>query len=485
MPIRIRLMLAFGAAAALLVAIGGWLFVAAQSSSMLGSIDAQLATAAGVAGRYTTPVSGGSSSPASLPGEYLLQILGPAGEVTASGQDAGTVPLVSGTALRRAAAGRIALTRSGEDESIRIVAEPYVGHPGYVAVAAVSLESYSGSVRTVEGGVIAGGIAVLVVAVSGSYLLARRALAPVERMRREVAALVRSDGGGGIPVPATRDELATLARTMNDLLARLHASLERQRSFVADASHELRTPLAVLGAELELASRPGRTKEELSDAVASAAEETTRLVRLTEDLLLLARSDSDRLELRLDWVDVGRILERGARAADRRARAADVQIDVSAREGCWAFLDADRVREALDNLLDNALRFAPRGTSIEVRGVEHDGVLTVEVLDRGPGFPEEYLPHAFERFRRPTSDRGRSDGGTGLGLAIVEVIARAHGGTATARNRDEGGAAVQLEIPTTSPASAPPSAPDALRRARRADAAWPPATGRSASSGLP
>ena len=481
MPIRIRLMLAFGAAVALLVAAGGWLFVVGQSRSMLGSIDAQLSTAAGIADRYTTSVSGRSSSPGSLPGEYLLQILGPGGQVTASGQDAGTTPLVPSAMFGRAASRRIAFTRSAEDEPVRVVAEPYVGHPGYVAAAAVSLDAYRSSVGTLERSVIAGGIAVLVVAVSGSYLLARRALAPVERMRREVAALVGDGGERAIRVPSTRDELATLARTMNDLLGRLHASLERQRAFVADASHELRTPLSVLGAELELASRPGRTKEELSDAVASAAEETARLMRLAEDLLLLARSDSDRLELRLDRVDVGQILERGARAAERRARSAGVQIVLSAREGCWASLDAVRLREALDNLLDNALRFAPPGTTVEVRGTEREGLLSVEVLDRGPGFPGEYLPHAFERFRRPTSDRSRSDGGSGLGLAIVEAIARAHGGAATARNRDGGGAAVRLEIPTTSSALAP----DDLSEARRADAAWRSATGRSASSGLP
>lgn len=450
MPIRVRLALAFGAATAVLVALGGWLFVSLLSSSMLGSIDTQLTTAASIIGRYVSPGGDHGSSAVPLPGEYLFQVVDASGRVTASGPDAGNTPLLPRATLQRAAVGRVIGTEIVDGEPTRVVAEPYAGHPGSVALAAVSLaETYDKSVTTIEVGAAFGGAAVLVVAVVGSYLLARRALAPVERMRRQVLALSTTDDVAGIRVPATRDELATLARTMNDLLGRLHASLSRQRSFVADASHELRSPLAVLHGELELAGRPGRTKEQLEQAIASAAEEVTRMTSLVEELLLLARSDSSSLSLRSEHVDVTALLRTVCKGIERRASDAGVRLVVSSADGLTAALDGRRLRQALDNLVDNALRFAPQGSAIELRAAVDGRVLVIQVLDRGPGFPDEFLPHAFERFSRPTGERSRTDGGAGLGLAIVEAIATAHGGAATAFNRDGGGAAVRLELPVS------------------------------------
>ena len=193
----------------------------------------------------------------------------------------------------------------------------------------------------------------------GAYWLARAALAPVERLRREVAALSERDTGATLRVPGTHDEIAALARTMNNLLVRLRRALARQRAFVADASHELRTPFAVLQGELELAGLPGRSKEELTAAVASAAEEAGRLTRITDDLLLLAKGDEDKLSLRPERTDIAALLTRSAERASARAQAAGVTCRVDAATGLTAVVDAGRIRQAVDNLVDNALRFAP------------------------------------------------------------------------------------------------------------------------------
>ena len=440
MPIRLRLALAFALAAAALFALGGWLFASGLSSAQLKTIDSQLTAQLAQAGR-------------SLPaGGYLMQVIDPAGRVRSASTDAGNVPLVTASQLSQARQGRIWLTRTVDEESTRIAAAPLGGHPGWVAVAAESLETYDATQSQVARELAIGGAVFTAVAGLGAYGLARAALSPVERLRRQVAAISERGGAPGagvtaVEVPPTRDEVAALAGTMNDLLGRLQRALARQRAFVADAGHELRNPLAVLRGELELAARPGRGLPELTAAVRNAGAEAERLARLTDDLLLLARSDEERLRLRLEWTDIGALLTRSVGLAGSRLAAAGLSCRVDVPSGTYADVDADRIRQAVDNLVGNALRFAPRGSVIVLaaRAVGRD--LDIEVSDDGPGFPAGFLPHAFERFARPDSGRSRGDGGAGLGLAIVWAIAAAHGGIATAGNKPGGGAVVRLRLP--------------------------------------
>jgi hypothetical protein len=452
MSIRLRLAAVFTAAAAILFALGSWLFIAGLSSSLLRAIDTQLAARVSTASRYL-PGHGPSAPSAGLaPGDYVVQVIDPAGRVRGGSPEAGRTPLVSVAQVARARGHSLVVTQATQDESQRLMAAPLAGHPGWVAVAAVSLESHDGTISDVVRNLLIAGAVFVAAAGLGSYGLARAALSPVERLRREVAALAQRDQARagptpGVQVPRTRDEIAALAATMNQLLARLHQALARQRALVADASHELRTPFAVLRGELELASRPGRSREELAAAVAQAGEEAARLGRITEQLLFLARTDEDMAVVRRRPTDVRALLADSAGQAGRRAAEAEVSCDVRAPAGLTAEVDPDRLREAIDNLAENALRFAPPGTKVGLtaRAVGRD--LVVEVSDNGPGFPPDYLPHAFERFRRPDSGRARADGGAGLGLAIVSAIARAHGGRATAANRPGGGAVVTLELP--------------------------------------
>jgi len=181
--------------------------------------------------------------------------------------------------------------------------------------------------------------------------------------------------------------------------------------------------------------------------VGRASEEVAWLARITEQLLFLARSDEDRVQPRLEPASISALLTRCAEHAAARGREAGVTLRVDAPAGLMAEIDPDRIREAVDNLVDNALRFAPAGTPVVIAARAAGPGLVIEVRDAGPGFPAEFLPHAFERFARPDSGRARSDGGAGLGLAIVNAIALAHGGRATARNLPGGGAVVELELP--------------------------------------
>lgn len=454
MSIRLRVALVFALALAIAFTLGGWLFISQLSAAMLRTTDANLAARLSQAGRPAEDEEGPGPAITNLPlapGEYVVQSITPSDRVKSS--NAGSTPLLTPAEFAQARHRKVLLTRTLEGEPERVLAAPLGGEHGGVAIAAFSLESNNNTLRQVTDGLLIGGAVFVLVAGIGAYWLARAALAPVERLRREVAALSERDTGSTLRVPGTHDEIAALAGTMNGLLVRLHRALARQRAFVADASHELRTPFAVLHGELELAGRPGRSKEELSAAVASAAQEADRLTRITDDLLLLAKGDEDKLSLQVERTDVTSLLAASAERARARAGRAGVTCRVDAAPGLTALVDAGRIRQAVDNLVDNALRFAPRGTQVVISAEIAGPSLVIEVCDSGTGFPPEFLPHAFERFRRPDQGRARSAGGAGLGLAIVQAIAIAHGGRAVASNRSEGGAAVRLDIPR---ATAPP-----------------------------
>lgn len=268
---------------------------------------------------------------------------------------------------------------------------------------------------------------VLVVATMGAYLLAAAALRPVERLRAQAAAITDTTPDRRLDVPPGRDEIARLAVTLNDMLGRLQAALDRERQFVADASHELRTPMSLLQTELDLALRRPRTAEELTTALASAHEETQRLVRLAEDLLLLARSDQPRADVPDTEVPLAPLLDR---IAGRRGCDVECPLDLV------AMTEPRRLERAVTNLVDNALRHGRPPVLVTARLL--DGQVEIRVRDHGPGFPPEFLPHAFDRFTR--ADPARSGFGTGLGLAISAAGATGHG----AANHPAGGAEVWL-----------------------------------------
>ena len=449
MSVRLRLALAFAAAAGLMFAVGGWLFAVALSGAQLGVIDSQLTAQLAQAARYVPgPAPAAATNP--VPGEYMVQAIDATGRVHGS-PDAGTAPLLSADELAHARRAQVWVTRTTDEEDARVTAAPLPGHSGWAAVAAVSLETYDATQSQVARELAIGGGLFVATAGLGAYWLARAALSPVERLRRQAATISGRGDDAVLEVPRTKDEIAALAGTMNDLLSRLWRALERERAFVADASHELRSPLAILRGELELAGKPGRSPGELAAAVRSSAEEAERLTRITDDLLLLARGDAGRLDLQLTETDLRQLFERSVSLARPRLAAAEVTCRIDVPAGTRACVDPDRIRQAIDNLLGNALRFAPAGSVIVIAARKNGPDLCIEVRDDGPGFPDGFLPHAFERFRRPDTGRSRDDGGAGLGLAIVQAICAAHGGRATARNKPGGGAVVSLWLPGASP----------------------------------
>ena len=451
MSIRARLATLFTLAALALVIAGSFLFVTQLRTQLLASVDSRLIT-------REQSVGAALDTGRIRPGERLTnangiysQVLHVDGIVRNTSHGLPAAPLLSGTALADASHRTLSFDRTvpmiaADDiaqEPMRLRAVP-LPKLRLVMVVATSRVVVDAAVRRATEQLVVLCAVVLVLAAAGGWLLTRAALRPVERMRRAVAALPAAEIGDGITVPRTRDEIARLGRTFNELLLRLRDAAERERAFVSDAGHELRTPLAVLKGELELAQHPGRTLPELRETVGVAAEETDRLVRLAEDLLFLARG-GEAPELRLAAFDLVVLLDHAIRAVSGTARQRDVAITLVSPEQLVVCAEADRIRRAVDNVLVNALRFVPAGGWIRVEVAAVGDEVAVCVSDSGPGFPPEFLPHAFERFSRLPNPADDADTrGNGLGLAIVQSVLASHGGAATAANGPTGGAVVTL-----------------------------------------
>lgn len=465
MPIRLRLALLFAAATLVATGIGGVLFVRELSAGLrnstlatlevrAGAISQQLPDPGGQGGGSNTAGTGiqDPGSPPSIAGavdaQELTQVIGPRGRIVDAAGPGTDVSLLTAAQLHQAVHQSIVVQRgiTGQSDPFLLLAAPF--GTGSVLVVGVSLATVNQAVHRVVLEIIVGGTIGVVAAGLGAWLLAGAALRPVERMRREAAELSEHDTDAILAIPRSRDEIAALAETLNGLLGRLHAALDRQRGFVSAAGHELRSPLAILKSELELGSRPGRSPAEQSAALASAASETDRIIHLTDDLLVLSRSDEQALALQRSPTDLAELATTAVDAFRPRALVAAVSLAVDAPVGLVVEVDPVRYRQIIDNLIDNALRYAPAQSTVRIAVERVTGGASLEVGDEGPGFPEEFLPRAFQRFSRPDASRNRDSGGSGLGLAIVKSLAEAHGGTAAASNRPTGGAVVTVVIPS-------------------------------------
>ncbi len=334
----------------------------------------------------------------------------------------------------------------GVDGSSRrlIVPVSEAGERNYVVVGASLAGRHEVLSRFLLVLLLGGPLALLATSAAG-WALAGAALKPVERMREEAAAISVSEPSRRLPVSGTGDEIAQLGTTLNAMLDQLQAAVERERRFVDDASHELRTPLAILKTELDIALSRSRTQQELESALRSASEEADRLTALAEDLLTYSRSGGGRVPLYRTEARLDDLLRNASASFARTAKDSGVALRVDA-SAHTVHLDAARVRQAVENMIDNALTHTPSGGAIRVVATrEAEGVRLI-VEDSGSGFPPEFVDRAFEPFARGGSERADGRTGAGLGLAIVRAVAEAHGGHAKAENRLEGGARVTVVL---------------------------------------
>ena len=443
LPLRVRVTIASAASIAVILAALSFFVYARLQAELVRTADAGMRTRAdAIASSMGRAEPGGFDTP-DIGASGFAQILTAAGGLELSRGFRG--PVLSAAELRAIREPHfVDLPATRSDPAVRAFVLPNAeGYRFYVVVGS-SLAEVSQTLASLRLLLEIAGPAALALACLVAWLFAGAALRPVERMRREAAAISSAEPARRLPVPAGGDEVARLGHTLNSLLDRLQGARDREQRLLDDASHELRTPLSILKAELDLTLSRAREPDELEAALRSASEETDRLARLAEDLLVLSRARAGGLRIHRAGTSLRDLLDRACAGHQARARDRGARIE-------WAAPAADipadpmRLRQALDNLLDNAIRYGPEdGGLIRVEAAVSGGVATITMENAGSGFADSLLPTAFEAFVRGGRD-ATPHPGAGLGLAIVRAVARAHGGTATAANVP-GGARVTMTL---------------------------------------
>jgi two-component system OmpR family sensor kinase len=445
LPIRWRITFVFaGVMAVLLAGLIAFVYFHFRSDldyNIDGSLNARAQEVASLVRNENAADTRGALGTIPDQGENFVQVLDDAGRVLGASPGHANPPLLTGAELRAAERSPQLI---GRGNRYRLYAMPVQGGER-VVVAGVSLATRDAALDKLDDSLWIGVPPALVLASIAAYFLAAAALAPVERMRARAALISTDEISTRLPLPEANDEIRALGRTLNAMLDRLQEGLNHERQFVANASHELRMPLAVLKAELEVALREHDGERPLRVAMSSAIEETDRIVKLAEDLLLLARVHDGTLPLAPERLVVAELLdELGERFTPIVAGSGrELVVERLLPAGVSVQADPDRILQAISNLVDNSLRYGDGPVTVSARAA--GGLIELHVSDRGRGFGEDLAGRAFDRFSRADLARGR--GGVGLGLTIVRSIAQAHGGDAGACDLPQGGADVWIALP--------------------------------------
>jgi len=329
-----------------------------------------------------------------------------------------------------------------------ILRNPVTKEPEVVGVAQIAraMDETEMALNIFAYALLGGGVVVLLAAARGGTWLTRAAFRPIDEIAATAQSIVHAeDLSRRVPVPAAQDELQRLTITINDLLARMEALFSAQRRFIADVSHELRTPLAAMQGNLDVLARgAARDPELLAESIADMRREAARLIRMTNDLLLLARSDTG-FELHREPVELDTLLLEVHR--ELRPLAGEVTLAIGEEDQAVVLGDRDRIKQALLNLGINAIQHTPAGGTVTL-GLSRQGEwAALTVTDSGTGIAPEDLPHIFDRFYRADQSRSRNRGGAGLGLAIVRWVAEVHGGRVTVSSVPGSGSTFTLLLP--------------------------------------
>jgi heavy metal sensor kinase len=381
-------------------------------------------------------------------GAYHFQMIDPGGtvllqSVAFSGQPPLSAPAAKGSDAP--AFGTRDLPQLGPCRLVTSVVEGPGGR--YVVHAATSLDPYEQQLSLLVTVLVASGPIALVSGLVGGYTLARRALSPVDRIVDVANRITATDLHQRVEVLNPNDELGRLAQTLNALIDRLQKAIEEMRRFTADAAHELRTPLAVLRSGIDVALRAPRSAEEYRQALEAASDEANRLTRLADQLLFLSRQAAGMMQINREEMRLDALVKDVAEQFSGRSEEAGVALTVEPLAPWTVRGDDIRLSQVFFNVLENAIKYTPRGGRVTVCGRAIDHRVEIDVEDTGVGIPTEHLPHVFKRFYRVEQSRNGDRGGAGLGLAIAQSAVEAHGGSISIKSRPGGGTVVSIALP--------------------------------------
>jgi len=347
-------------------------------------------------------------------------------------------------------------TRLPNGAQIRLVSSVFhVEDQRVVLRVAYSEEGLWGELREFGVVLLLGFPIALLLASVGGYALARKALAPIDRMAIQTQKISAERLTDRLSVENPDDELGKLASVFNAMLARLQAAFDQLRRFTADASHELRTPLTAIRSVGEVALQEQKSPAEYRDVIGSMLEEVDRLTRLVENLLTLSRADAGHVQLQRMDISLLALTREASSMVEVLAEEKGQRVEIDGDAGLIVSVDRLVLRQGIVNLLDNAIKYSPRNTRILVRvGFGAAGQASLEITDEGPGIPSEHQPYVFDRFYRVDQARTREWGGTGLGLAITRWAVEAHGGDIDLTSKHGTGTTFHVSLPL---------APDSVR----------------------
>lgn len=338
------------------------------------------------------------------------------------------------------------LAIQGEGDPVRFYTAPILDNGQVVGVVQVA-QSLGGVYDTLSRlltAILLGAPLLVGFAGLGGYFLAAHALAPIDQVTRTAQRISAEDLSARLELPGTDDEVGRLAATFDHMINRLDQAFRRERQFTADASHELRTPLAAMQAIISVIRQERRTPEDYESALDDLAEETDRLRTMIEDLLSLARSDTDETMVFED-VEISRLLSDLCDSLRPLADKKGLTLTYERTESCTITGDSDSLIRLFVNLLDNAIKYTPCGEITAAVHRAQNGWVEVSIADTGQGIPSEDLPHIFERFYRV--GKSRTSPGSGLGLALAEQIAHSHGGFIEASSMPGKGTTFTVRLP--------------------------------------
>ncbi len=396
------------------------------------------------------PDVGGIQAPGDVEGENFARILDSSGAVLFDNSSPSLSAAVDANAVRAAAEGRS--TRQTLDTGkgkMRVLTAPITQDSGVVGALQVGLSE--GDVRdTLNTFLLIVAVAfplTLAIASAGGVFLAGRALAPIDRLTRVARQITAEDLSRRLDLDLPDDEVGRLARTFDEMIARLDEAFRRQRQFTADASHELRTPLTAIKGQAEVALQRERDPDAYREVLGTINSEVDRMIRLVGSLLTLARADAGQIPIAREPVNLGRIVTDAVEQVRPLAESKAVSLEVDSGPDVRLVADQDLLLQLTLNLLDNAVKYTASGGPVTVAWAVDGRWAELRVSDTGAGIPADHLLRIFDRFYRADAARTRAAGGAGLGLSISRWIAEAHGGSIRVESEPGQGTTFTVRLP--------------------------------------